>query len=345
MPSTILSPLDELDRLSDNSVDPLVQILNRLIAARVRRDEDAAERQIVRLARMLAQTRTLADLLGRRRVLMEMRFLEKHRTAALSVLATGRGTWRPETYFDASQHVGHLEHIQHLDITPTVPRVEFKEAIQDILDREPFLADPIEAGTPGGRPLWQQVRDLYEGENAFALAKSTDLTLTQRIQQVTAGFIRSGQSRPNAPEVIAAMGGWSRAYGETVFRTNMATAYNAGRRQMVKLPGVRETIPAFRFTAVNDRDTRENHGAAHGLIAPVDHSIWNFLASPLGYNCRCSSTTLVSRFTLSRMGLIDAAGHVSMFHPRIKPFDLGRLLRAAHPDPGFRTGTGNVYAA
>ena len=96
---------------------------------------------------------------------------------------------------------------------------------------------------------------------------------------------------------------------------------------MARDPDVKLAIPALRYTAVGDGDTRPNHEAADGVILAVDNPAWNTMRPPFGYNCRCQ-LDLMSRPELRRMGRLDAAGKVIE----------SRIPSGAHPDPGFRPG-------
>lgn len=73
---------------------------------------------------------------------------------------------------------------------------------------------------------------------------------------------------------------------ETVFRTNMQTAYGVGRRRAFE--EVADDLPFWEYSAVNDDRTRPAHKACDGLILPADHEFWATHFPPWGFNCRCS---------------------------------------------------------
>jgi SPP1 gp7 family putative phage head morphogenesis protein len=75
---------------------------------------------------------------------------------------------------------------------------------------------------------------------------------------------------------------------ETVFRTNMQTAYGVGRRQA--LEEVKEDLPFWTRHAVMDDRTRPRHAALNGVTYPADHEFWNTHFCPDGFNCRCLIT-------------------------------------------------------
>lgn len=77
---------------------------------------------------------------------------------------------------------------------------------------------------------------------------------------------------------------------ETVFRTAVQTAYNAGRR--MQQVDNEENRRYLMYDAINDSQTRPSHRAMDGFIAPVGHVVWKRWYPPCGFNCRCSVISL-----------------------------------------------------
>jgi SPP1 gp7 family putative phage head morphogenesis protein len=75
---------------------------------------------------------------------------------------------------------------------------------------------------------------------------------------------------------------------ETVFRTNMQTAYGVGRRN--HLEQVKDVLPWWTYHAVGDDRTRPTHEALTGITLPADNEFWSTHFPPWGFNCRCSVT-------------------------------------------------------
>ncbi len=87
---------------------------------------------------------------------------------------------------------------------------------------------------------------------------------------------------------------------ETIFRTNIQTAYQAGRyKQMAEMADVR---PYWMYDAVNDNRTRPAHRAMDGKVFRADDPIWDSWYPPNGFNCRCRVVAL-SEHQLKRKGL------------------------------------------
>ncbi len=80
---------------------------------------------------------------------------------------------------------------------------------------------------------------------------------------------------------------------ENIFRTNMQSAYSAGRFQQMKRVAKRR--PYWQYQAVQDKRTRATHAAMNGLVFPADDPIWNTWYPPNGYMCRCKVRSLSAR--------------------------------------------------
>jgi SPP1 gp7 family putative phage head morphogenesis protein len=170
-------------------------------------------------------------------------------------------------------------------VVDVVPDVSFDEAIEDLVSREPRLAASSE-----------ELAKLYSTEHVFGAVRSIDENMTSRIQKALADVMQRGGSMDDAVAVFREVAPWSRSYSETVYRTNLSTAYNAGRFEQASDPEVKDAIPALVFESMDDDRTRPNHKAADGLIAAADDPIWKRLHAPLGYNCFLPGTEVSGSF-------------------------------------------------
>jgi SPP1 gp7 family putative phage head morphogenesis protein len=73
---------------------------------------------------------------------------------------------------------------------------------------------------------------------------------------------------------------------ETVFRTNMQTAYGVGRRHGME--AVSDAFPFWEYHTVGDDRVRPRHRALAGMILPADNSFWQSHYPPWDFNCRCA---------------------------------------------------------
>lgn len=95
----------------------------------------------------------------------------------------------------------------------------------------------------------------------------------------------------------------------TIYRANMATAFNAARyKQQME---VSDSRPYWQYIAVMDSKTRPSHAALHGKVFRFDDPIWDSIYPPNGFGCRCRVSTL-SKFRLKKDGLeVDSSeGHL-----------------------------------
>ena len=210
-----------------------------------------------------------------------------------------------------------------------LPRVTFDESLQDMIDRTPVTLRQAAERTA------QRISELYSQGRVVAFARSAEQAVTERVQSLIVQALREGLPEAEAGSLIR-MGvdeirlrtePWTESYARMAFRTNVNTAVTAGRFRQAQDQDVRQVIPCFRFDAVGDSDTRDNHEAANGRIWRVSNPVWNRLAPPLGFNCRCQAS-LVSMPELQRLGRIGRNG--AILEDSV-PSD-------AFPDPGFRHG-------
>jgi hypothetical protein len=258
----VRSPLDEKLELLARSPGKFSDIMLDMARAFLRNDLEEVDRLAEsELAPLVGQTMTLADLVGRRRLFLEVDALAKDQIVSF------RSTVFPVINFDT---------------TPVFPKIDFPKAIDDLVTREPRIADP-----KTGEPRWVAVARTYVEDHAFSIARSTKLNVITNVQRIVTDVLAEGKSREQAIQEIMKAGGraqgWTQAYAETVLQTNLSSAYEAGRFDQMKDPDVIEVAPAAEFLEIGDGDSRENHEAAGGTIAPIDNPIWDRISPPLGF--------------------------------------------------------------
>lgn len=74
---------------------------------------------------------------------------------------------------------------------------------------------------------------------------------------------------------------------ETIFRTQTAISYGAGRWMMDQDPDVQEILWGYKYVTTGDDRVRESHAELEGVTLPKDHPFWESMWPPNGWNCRC----------------------------------------------------------
>ena len=121
--------------------------------------------------------------------------------------------------------------------------------------------------------------------------------------------------------------GWtpaSNGHVETIFRTNIASAYSAGRYEQMTQPDVIKARPYAQVLTPNDGPPRQRpwHQKAHGRVFDLSE-LSPEMFTPWGFNCRCRFRSLSAR-QLKALGL------------EVTPASW--LRDNGLPDPGFTGG-------
>lgn len=75
---------------------------------------------------------------------------------------------------------------------------------------------------------------------------------------------------------------------DTIYRTNVQSAFGAARYRELTDPAVQGGFPYWRYVAILDSHTRPSHRALHGKIWRQDDPIWRRIYPPWDFNCRCA---------------------------------------------------------
>ena len=82
---------------------------------------------------------------------------------------------------------------------------------------------------------------------------------------------------------------------ERIYRTNLQTAYSAGRITQLTNPDVLKARPYWMFDAVLDKRTSNVCSSASGTILDASDSWWSTHTPPLHYFCRSGLRSLTTR--------------------------------------------------
>lgn len=170
---------------------------------------------------------------------------------------------------------------------------------------------------------------------AFTVAKVTSAGLLQTmLQELRRGQAEGKGYKEWAREVQTVLekkGYAKREDGkawrlDTIYRTNMQTAYQAGRHTQMRESS---RFEYWEYRAVGDKRSRKEHLELDGLILHRDHPMWKRIFPPNGFGCRCSVTALTLRQALAK-GYREPKGTKA-----VTPS--GRIVdtEAWQPDEGF----------
>lgn len=202
---------------------------------------------------------------------------------------------------------------------------EFDEAAEWFGDKIPIPADKLDSLSAEDR------------RKAFRIAGVTELEVVQTVHGSIDDAIRTGKpfdqwKREVKKELNGrwAPDGWLL---ETVFRTNVQTAYNTGRYEQLFDPDVTAVRPFMVFDAVDDTKTtktcKDRDGVVKGHDDPYIQDNW----PPLHHRCRSGWRSL-------RRSQADAAGGPtpSASDPATKPADGFGLSPPRRGDPEPKSG-------
>lgn len=125
---------------------------------------------------------------------------------------------------------------------------------------------------------------------------------------------------------------------ETVYRTNTNRANSQGRLDIVRDETVRKFVPLMQFSARKDKRTRDSHLAMHGFVASVDQIDGQGIATPLGFNCRCTWKPVPISIAYGK-GWCDEDGKPDIEAIKRHNGDRQKLVDSGEvPDRGFIAG-------
>ncbi|WP_165064480.1 phage minor head protein [Desulfovibrio sp. ZJ200] len=172
------------------------------------------------------------------------------------------------------------------------------------LDDPEIIAEPVQPDAAikfwqeRAKLTWDQAKGLADGAKARAFYV-TGLYQQDLVKLVSDGIeaaLANGETLPQFRErILAAIQtqGWHGHRVENIFRTNMQSAYAAGRYK--KMQAVKNSRPYWQYMAVMDKRVRPSHAILHGKVYPAEHEFWDSHYPPNGFRCRCGVVTLSER--------------------------------------------------
>lgn len=166
--------------------------------------------------------------------------------------------------------------------------VEFDEAIAWFFARVSVTKD-----------VWELLNDAAR-EQAFTVAGVAQLDLVSEVfESVKSAIAKGTDFRTFQKAALASLeAAWSGSVADpawrlqTIFRTNLQSAYSRGRYQQATDPDVLTVRPYWLFDAVLDGRITAVCKACDGKVLPADDPWWSTHVPPLHFQCRSTITTL-----------------------------------------------------
>ncbi len=156
---------------------------------------------------------------------------------------------------------------------------------------------------------WQEVQGVVHNR-AFVVAQMTRLDLLEDVRQSIVDALAQGkefkQWADEIKPVMQAKGWWGKEIRvdglgnakevqlgsptrlQTIYRNNIAQAYEAGRQAEMWSDDPDDPFPNVMYAAVMDSRTRPRHAALNGVVMRKGDPAWSAIAPKCGYNCRCT---------------------------------------------------------
>lgn len=214
------------------------------------------------------------------------------------------------------------------------------------VDSVPKEDSYAEAVYGAGKPFREAI-DFFQAK-AFTIAGHTQADLVAAVKDELTRAMEEGVSikdfRQSLDSIFISKGldPLSKHHIDTIYRTNMQSAFQAGRYTQLTKPHILKARPYWKYVAVRDGVTRPAHAKMNGKIFHHENPIWRIWYPPNGFNCRCLVVSLSAR-EIERDGLTvetkDLSGsafeHINKDTGEIKTFVL-------NPDAGWGAAGGSL---
>jgi SPP1 gp7 family putative phage head morphogenesis protein len=122
---------------------------------------------------------------------------------------------------------------------------------------------------------------------------------------------------------------------ETIFRTNLNSAFNEAHAAAYRSEDVKTVAPLIMLEELDDDRARPHHTAMDGYMNTVEYFDTHMLHPPNGYNCR-GGTRIVSWTELEDMGFVNGEEELdwNAINKRNKPMQ-ALIDNGVYPDPDF----------
>lgn len=147
------------------------------------------------------------------------------------------------------------------------------------------------------KPTPREVFDTMKVEERAAAFTASRIAKLEALQDVLDRLVDAAQVGKTLREFIKELEGQglglSQAHAETVFRTNLQSAFGRGRYEQGHDPAIGRIFKGWRYRTVGDERVREAHALLDGSVFEKDAHSEVF--PPWGFNCRCAAEWITRR--------------------------------------------------
>jgi SPP1 gp7 family putative phage head morphogenesis protein len=176
-------------------------------------------------------------------------------------------------------------------------------ALADPVPTSAFLRMPFEQALAwwverGGDPdTLRTVLGAYRERSAQYTRDQLDTVAQRAIDEITrtldsGGTLQDFQTSLREETYSLGIEPATPTYLENCYRTQVASAYGAGRWQQMNDPAVLEARPYRQWRTAQDSRVRSEHAVMDGVTWRADDPAFSAVAPPAGFQCRCSIVTL-----------------------------------------------------
>ncbi|MBD1584813.1 phage head morphogenesis protein, partial [Pseudoalteromonas sp. S16_S37] len=193
---------------------------------------------------------------------------------------------------------------------------------------------------------WHDVLTVAHSK-AFTVARVQSMDVLETIRKYTDQALTEGltakQFNDGLTPELQKHGWWGKVKNEqgdtiqlgspyrlnTIYRTNMQTAYMAGRYR--RLLARAKTHPYWQYIAIDDGQTRPEHRLLNGKVFRFDDPIWQTIFPPNGWGCRCRVRALTAAQVKARgITVENGESYVQQFDAEIVSRESGEVKTVPH---------------
>ena len=135
---------------------------------------------------------------------------------------------------------------------------------------------------------WEKIKGAaqYTDDQLDTISQAAVDELTRTLE--SGGTLRDFRTAIETQSVTLGIAPAGPGYLENVYRTQVASAYGAGRWTQLNAPDVLAARPYRRGSTANDSRVRHEHAPIQGVVWRHDDPQFADVAAPFSWSCRCA---------------------------------------------------------